>query len=86
MSYIRWAEKRDRFDGESEMYVYGYGDDKISCNGYDDKDMIEMLDEWWITEEKEFKEWFIRRLAKRLNIESELKDNAVSELGEGGSK
>jgi len=79
MSYIRYNEEREFVKGKSKMYVYGH-EKGISQNGYSDEDMINMLIEWWIIDDIEFKEWFVKRLAKRLEINEKLitfKDKGV---------
>ena len=69
MSYIRFNEDREFVKGKSKMYVYDYGEG-ISQNGYSDEDMINMLMEWWkIDDDPEFKEWFVKRLANRLDVD-----------------
>jgi hypothetical protein len=50
------------------MYVYSDGE-HITSYGYNNVDMIEMLIREWNTEDKLFKEWFIKKLANNLGVE-----------------
>ena len=74
MSYIRWGHPLIFVDGFSEDYIfdcavedggYTYIEDygNISDNGF-----IELLFQEWETKNTDFKNHFIKRLAKRLNV------------------
>ncbi len=87
MSYQRWGWALQYVDGESEDYVYGgsykKGKKEIEYihdyGGISDSGFIEMLYHHWETDDKVFKEHFIKRLAERLKVKLRKKPLTVKQ-------
>jgi hypothetical protein len=69
MSYIRAGYPLVYVDGVSEDYVFPHTDGDIEDYGkVTDKGMIELLFRHWKTEDHEFKDYLLRKVAARLNV------------------
>ena len=69
MSYIRWGYLLKYVEGNSEDYIWPYDNKHIEDYGkISDKGVIELLFRYWKTDDKLFKDYFIKRLDERLNV------------------
>lgn len=80
MSYIRMGHPLVHVEGKSEDYVYSTGERIEDYGSISDSGFIEMLFEWWKTNDKEFKEHLLKRLAERLGVKLRPKPLTDEEL------
>lgn len=86
MSYIRYGHPLVYVEGNSEDYIFGHTQDKdgkwlfTDYGGISDTGFIELLFENWETEDNDFKEHLLRRLAGRLNVKLRPKPLTDEEL------
>ena len=67
MSYSRGPSVGYWVVNEIEGYVYSNGQEIIDY-GSTRNDLIEMLGRYWRTEDTQFKDWLMKRLAKELGV------------------
>ena len=76
MSYLRWFEPLRYVDADSIDYVYGTYDEKGNVyiqdyGGLSDEGLVELccraINEYW-KKDPEFKEYLMKKLAKRLKV------------------
>ena len=69
MSYIRACSKFQYVKGESKDYVWSDGKHVIDYGGITDEVIVELLYRYLKTEDAEFKDYILFRLANRLKVE-----------------
>jgi hypothetical protein len=68
MSYIRMGSRYQYAGGKSKDYVWPNGEKIIDYGSISDETLVELLHRNWKTEDSDFKDYLIFRLAKRLNV------------------
>ena len=69
MSYIRYNHPRLYVKGTTSMYVFQSDIGIENMGGYTKEDMIEMLCRNWKTDDKLFKDWWIKIFASSIGVE-----------------